>query len=122
VHVNIPGRHNVYNALAAMAVGSHFGMDAEKIRAGIESVTAVDKRMQVVETDQVTRGQAGQVHLNVFFPVSMFEDGCGITFSPGAAIECQESHSIPVVTVIIKRLGMAPARPALPHPVSLSGW
>jgi UDP-N-acetylmuramoyl-tripeptide--D-alanyl-D-alanine ligase len=52
VHVNIAGRHNVYNALAAIAVGIHFGMDPEKIRAGIERVEAVDNRMQVIETEK----------------------------------------------------------------------
>jgi UDP-N-acetylmuramoyl-tripeptide--D-alanyl-D-alanine ligase len=53
VHLNIPGRHNVYNALAATAVGVQFGLDAKKIREGIESVSAIDKRMEVIETEKI---------------------------------------------------------------------
>jgi UDP-N-acetylmuramoyl-tripeptide--D-alanyl-D-alanine ligase len=38
VTLHLPGRHNVYNALAAAAVGSALGIDTRTIRHGLESV------------------------------------------------------------------------------------
>ena len=47
VRVNIPGRHNVYNALAAVAVGLHFGVEPEKIVSGIGKAKSVGSRMNI---------------------------------------------------------------------------
>jgi UDP-N-acetylmuramoyl-tripeptide--D-alanyl-D-alanine ligase len=47
VYLQIPGRHNVYNALAAAAVGFELGLTAEQVVAGLERATAGDMRMQV---------------------------------------------------------------------------
>jgi UDP-N-acetylmuramoyl-tripeptide--D-alanyl-D-alanine ligase len=38
IHLPIPGEHNLRNALAAIAVGLHFGCTDEEIHAGIEGV------------------------------------------------------------------------------------
>ena len=38
VRLALPGRHNVYNALAAAAVGFTLGLDAEAVRLGLETV------------------------------------------------------------------------------------
>ena len=38
VHVNIPGRFNIYNALAAISVCRHCGADREAILKGLETV------------------------------------------------------------------------------------
>ncbi len=38
VHLHLPGRHNIYNALAAAAVGCALGLDTWTIRRGLESV------------------------------------------------------------------------------------
>jgi UDP-N-acetylmuramoyl-tripeptide--D-alanyl-D-alanine ligase len=38
VHLHLSGRHNVYNALAAAAVGYALGLDTRTIRRGLESV------------------------------------------------------------------------------------
>ncbi|MDZ4181087.1 MAG: UDP-N-acetylmuramoyl-tripeptide--D-alanyl-D-alanine ligase [Coriobacteriia bacterium] len=46
VAVNVPGRHNVYNALAAAAVAVHLGMSAEEIERGLRDATPGDMRMQ----------------------------------------------------------------------------
>ena len=43
----LPGRHNVYNALAAAAVSLHLGFAPEEIAAALGSVTVTDMRMQV---------------------------------------------------------------------------
>ncbi len=47
IRVNIPGRHNVYNALAAIAVGLNFGVEPEKIVAGIGKAESVGSRMNI---------------------------------------------------------------------------
>lgn len=38
IKVNIPGRYSVYNALAAISIATTIGIDAEKIKAGLEEV------------------------------------------------------------------------------------
>jgi UDP-N-acetylmuramate--alanine ligase len=43
----VPGRHNVVNSLAAVAVGSDLGVSFDAIREGLESFTGVDRRFQV---------------------------------------------------------------------------
>lgn len=49
--VPIPGRHNVYNALAAAAVGKCLGLTSEEIKAGIESVHMIDGRTNLIEVN-----------------------------------------------------------------------
>ncbi len=48
VHLNVPGRVNVCNALAAAAVGRGLGLDLEIIAAGLEQAPAAAMRMQRV--------------------------------------------------------------------------
>jgi UDP-N-acetylmuramoyl-tripeptide--D-alanyl-D-alanine ligase len=48
IHLAIPGTHNASNALAAIAVGEHFGIEPEKIRLALESAQPVAKRMQIL--------------------------------------------------------------------------
>lgn len=50
VRLSVPGRHNVYNALAAAAVALHLGMDIREIAAGLEDARAGDMRMQSFQT------------------------------------------------------------------------
>ncbi len=42
-----PGRHNVQNALAAVAVGLELDLNAEHIRAGLEHFRGADRRFQI---------------------------------------------------------------------------
>ena len=46
VTLNIPGRHNVQNALAAITVGFELGVPADKIRSGIEKFAGVYRRWE----------------------------------------------------------------------------
>jgi UDP-N-acetylmuramoyl-tripeptide--D-alanyl-D-alanine ligase len=46
VHVAAPGRHNVYNALAAAAVGLRLAVDLEKVAEGIAAAPASSMRME----------------------------------------------------------------------------
>ncbi|MBN1466114.1 UDP-N-acetylmuramoyl-tripeptide--D-alanyl-D-alanine ligase [candidate division KSB1 bacterium] len=50
----IPGRHNVYNALAAIAVGLQFKVPLARMAAAIARVTAVEHRMTVLHRRDVT--------------------------------------------------------------------
>lgn len=54
VHIPIPGKHMVINALAAAAVGEYFGLGAESIRKGIASVEAVSGRTNIKEVNGIT--------------------------------------------------------------------
>jgi len=55
VTLQIPGKHNVQNALAAIAVGLELGVPFEKIAAGIAKFTGVFRRWEVkAEVNGVT--------------------------------------------------------------------
>jgi UDP-N-acetylmuramate--alanine ligase len=45
--LHVPGRHNVLNATAAVAIGVQLGMATEQIAAGLASFRGVDRRFQV---------------------------------------------------------------------------
>jgi len=47
VRLGMPGEHNVYNALAAVAVGLELGIGFEHIRAGLEEFAGVERRFHV---------------------------------------------------------------------------
>lgn len=47
VTVNMPGEHNVYNSLAAVAVARELGVDFDRIKAGLEEFTGVERRFHV---------------------------------------------------------------------------
>jgi UDP-N-acetylmuramate--alanine ligase len=46
LHLKIPGEHNVLNALAAIAVGLELDIPFEKIKAGLEKFSGVDRRFE----------------------------------------------------------------------------
>ncbi len=55
IFVPMPGRHNVLNALAAIAVGREFGFSDEGIRGGFRNFTGVKRRFtKVGEADGAT--------------------------------------------------------------------
>ncbi len=45
--LHVPGRHNVLNAAAAVAIGVQLGISPELIAAGLKSFRGVDRRFQV---------------------------------------------------------------------------
>ncbi len=47
VTLNLPGRHNVQNALAAIAVAQEVGVDDTAIQRGLSSFLGIDRRLQV---------------------------------------------------------------------------
>ncbi len=53
VLIPMPGKHMVYNALAAAAVGMTYGLDISQIKAGIESLEPVSGRFRMIETENL---------------------------------------------------------------------
>src|SRR3990167_8135882 len=53
-HFNLPGQHNVLNALAAIAVASDVGVVDAAIIAGLEKFSGVGRRLQVLGNIQFT--------------------------------------------------------------------
>ncbi|MDR2611383.1 MAG: UDP-N-acetylmuramate--L-alanine ligase [Deltaproteobacteria bacterium] len=56
LRVNIPGRHNVLNALAAAAVSLEMGVSFEDLRRGVEGLSGVGRRFE-------RKGEAGGVRV-----------------------------------------------------------
>ncbi|MCL5266841.1 MAG: UDP-N-acetylmuramoyl-tripeptide--D-alanyl-D-alanine ligase [Bacteroidetes bacterium] len=54
VHLNVPGIHNAINALAAAAVGFHFGIDGANIKRALDRYRSYEKRMQIMKVGGVT--------------------------------------------------------------------
>lgn len=54
VMIQIPGRHMVYNALAAVCVGKQMGLTQEEIRRGIEKILPVSGRNNIISVDGIT--------------------------------------------------------------------
>lgn len=52
--IPIPGMHNVFNALAATAVGLQMGLTTAEIKAGIEQARTIDGRTNLIETGRLT--------------------------------------------------------------------
>jgi len=49
----VPGRHNVLNALAAIAVGREFGLSKDEIARGLAAVTLTGMRQEIVDAGSV---------------------------------------------------------------------
>lgn len=47
VTLNVPGRHNAQNALAAIAIGMELGMSFEDVKDGLYEFRGIDRRLQV---------------------------------------------------------------------------
>ncbi len=54
IHLKMPGRHNIANSLAAIAVGLEFDIPFEQIRDSLESFQGVHRRFEVLgEVDNI---------------------------------------------------------------------
>ncbi len=47
ITLNLPGRHNVYNALASIVVGLELGIPFDKVKGALETVEGVQRRIEV---------------------------------------------------------------------------
>lgn len=52
IRINIPGEFNVYNSMAAVAVGEKLGLDRQQIESGISALEGVEGRMTVINEGQ----------------------------------------------------------------------
>lgn len=50
--LHLPGIFNVSNALAAILVGQHYGLDNKTIASGLKSLEAVEGRMNIIDEGQ----------------------------------------------------------------------
>ncbi|MQM24388.1 UDP-N-acetylmuramoyl-L-alanyl-D-glutamate--2,6-diaminopimelate ligase [Glycomyces albidus] len=60
--VNMPGRHNVANAVLAVALLEAVGVDTDTALAGVASCTGVPGRMELVSGDAAVRGVVDYAH------------------------------------------------------------
>lgn len=56
--LNLPGKHNVLNALASIAVGLEFETSAERIAHALDHFAGIGRRMQHIGTLKLTGGEA----------------------------------------------------------------
>ena len=56
ISLNLPGIHNVYNAMASIAVGLELGVDFEVIKSALETVQGVQRRLEI-------KGKIGRAHV-----------------------------------------------------------
>jgi len=52
IHCQLPGEFNVYNSLAAVAVGRKIGLSKQQVEEGIKSLAGVEGRMTVIDEGQ----------------------------------------------------------------------
>ncbi|MDP3994009.1 MAG: UDP-N-acetylmuramoyl-L-alanyl-D-glutamate--2,6-diaminopimelate ligase [bacterium] len=52
IHLPLPGRFNVYNALAAICVGSIYKVPHEAMQKGLQKVSAIPGRMEFIDEGQ----------------------------------------------------------------------
>ncbi|MEC8424477.1 MAG: cyanophycin synthetase, partial [Myxococcota bacterium] len=57
INLHMPGRHNVSNALAAIAVGLELGVPFEKLADGLDGFTGVDRRFSIRAVIEVEKGR-----------------------------------------------------------------
>lgn len=53
-YIRVPGVHNIYNALAAILCGIHFGVNIRDIKDGIREFQPTNMRMEVKNTGGIT--------------------------------------------------------------------
>jgi len=57
VELNLPGRHNVLNALAAIAVAVELELDDDAVRNALAEFQGIDRRMQILADEKTPFGQ-----------------------------------------------------------------
>ena len=58
IRLNLPGRHNVLNALAAIAIGRELGVAPEKIQAALDGFEGIARRCDALGELRLAQGQA----------------------------------------------------------------
>lgn len=58
IKLNLPGEHNVLNAIAAIAIATELGVDDKAIVTALEQFAGVGRRFQQLGTYKLTQGEA----------------------------------------------------------------
>ena len=61
ITLNLPGRHNVLNALAAIAVAYELGVDKEAIKTALKNFAGIGRRMQMYGDIEIPAGKITMV-------------------------------------------------------------
>ena len=56
IELNLPGRHNVLNALAAISVAVELGVGIDAIQSALAEFSGIDRRLQVLDTIETDSG------------------------------------------------------------------
>jgi len=55
ITIKLPGRHNILNALAALAMANYYGVSLEKIKKGLASFEGIERRFNIkINSDLIT--------------------------------------------------------------------
>lgn len=54
ITINIPGKHMIYNAMAATVVGMILKMDLKQIKVGIEKLQSIGGRLNIIKSNGIT--------------------------------------------------------------------
>ena len=100
IQLDIPGRHMVDNALAAIAVAKLFACDNQQIKSGLEKLNSVAQRLQVEYLDRL-------VVLNDSYNAN--SDSCRAALAAGADIDISASAKRRAVFASMLELGDASA-------------
>jgi UDP-N-acetylmuramate--alanine ligase len=57
IELNLPGQHNVLNALAAIAVAHELELDDSAVQAALKGFQGIDRRMQIVDEVRTSAGE-----------------------------------------------------------------
>jgi UDP-N-acetylmuramoyl-L-alanyl-D-glutamate--2,6-diaminopimelate ligase len=66
-HLSVLGHFNIYNALAAIALGKGLGVPLEKIKSGLASLKKIDGRMEKIDEGQNFTVIVDYAHENLSF-------------------------------------------------------
>ncbi len=61
ITLNLPGRHNILNALAAIAVAYELGVDVEAIKTALKNFAGIGRRMQMYGDINISAGTVTMV-------------------------------------------------------------
>jgi len=54
IYLPLPGRHNVFNALAAIGVGRELGLSVEQIKKGLRNIPSSGMRLEITNVEDLT--------------------------------------------------------------------
>jgi len=55
VKIELPGKHNILNALAALSMANYYGVSLESIKSGLSTFKGIDRRFNIkIKSDKIT--------------------------------------------------------------------